>query len=311
MIDELRGTRRYYSIENLCAVFELTRQAWYNYLKRSELQIYQEHVVLERIREIRKELPKTGCIKLYKELNSGFLQRVGISMGRDAIFDLVRANDMLIKRKRKWVYTTNSFHRYKVHPDLVQRRPAARAEEIWVSDITYLRTNTDFVYLSLITDAYSRKIVGYHLSDNLKAMGCIKALKSALKIRMYPQRTLIHHSDRGTQYCCDDYVAELQSSGIQISMTQSGSPYDNAIAERVNGILKTEFDLEKTFTNLKQAARAVEEAIYKYNHLRLHTSCNFKTPEKAHEFENLPQKTKDNQILVKRYHQVEEEILAL
>ena len=223
MIDELRGTRKYYSIDNLCAVFGYTRQAWYNYLKRSELQIYQEHIVLERIQEIRKELPKTGCIKLYKELNNGFLQSVGISMGRDAIFDLVRANGMLIKRKRKWVYTTNSFHRYKVHPDLVQRRPAIQAEEIWVSDITYLRTSNDFVYLSLVTDAYSRKIVGFHLADNLKAIGCIKALKSALKARMYPERTLIHHSDRGTQYCCDDYVAVLKNRGIQISMRNPGA----------------------------------------------------------------------------------------
>lgn len=311
MIDELRGTRKYYSIDNLCAVFGYTRQAWYNYLKRSELQIYQEHIVLERIQEIRKELPKTGCIKLYKELNNGFLQSVGISMGRDAIFDLVRANGMLIKRKRKWVYTTNSFHRYKVHPDLVQRRPAIQAEEIWVSDITYLRTSNDFVYLSLVTDAYSRKIVGYHLADNLKAIGCIKALKSALKARMYPERTLIHHSDRGTQYCCDDYVAVLKNRGIQISMTQSGSPYDNAIAERVNGILKMEFDLERTFLSLKRASAAVEEAIYKYNHLRLHTSCDFKTPEKAHKFQDLPQTVRAKTVYVNKYQKQREETLVL
>ena len=311
MIDELRGTRKYYSIDNLCAVFGYTRQAWYNHLKRSELQIFQEHIVLERIQEIRKELPKTGCIKLYKELSNGFLQSVGISMGRDAIFELVRANGMLIKRKKKWVYTTNSFHRYKVHPDLVQRRPATRAEEIWVSDITYLRTSNDFVYLSLVTDAYSRKIVGYHLADNLKAIGCIKALKSALKARMYPERTLIHHSDRGTQYCCDDYVAVLKTSGIQISMTQSGSPYDNAIAERVNGILKLELDLERTFANLKRATTAVEEAIYKYNHLRLHMSCNFKTPEKAHKFENVPPQIKEKTVYINKYQKIEEESLAL
>ena len=311
MIDELRGTRRYYSIDHLCAVFGYTRQAWYNHLKRSELRIYQEHMVLDRIQEIRKELPKTGCIKLYKELNNGFLQRVGISMGRDAIFDLVRANDLLIKRKRKWVYTTNSFHRYKVHPDLVQRRPATPAEEIWVSDITYLHTSNDFVYLSLITDAYSRKIVGYHLADNLKAIGCIKALKSALKTRMYPERTLIHHSDRGTQYCCDDYVGVLKDSGIQISMTQSGSPYDNAIAERVNGILKMEFDLERTFPNLKRATAIVDEAILKYNHLRLHTSCNFKTPEMTHQFENVPQPIKQKTVHGNKYLKIKEESLAL
>lgn len=311
MIDELRGTRKYYSIDNLCAVFGYSRQAWYSHLRRSQLQIYQEHIVLQRIREIRKELPKTGCIKLYKELNNGFLQSVGISMGRDAIFDLVRSNGLLIKTKKKWVYTTNSFHRYKIHPDLVQRRPATRAEEIWVSDITYLRTSNDFVYLSLITDAYSRKIVGYHLADNLKAIGCIQALKSAFKRRMYAERTLIHHSDRGTQYCCDDYVTVLKQSGVQISMTQSGSPYDNAIAERVNGIMKMEFDLERTFLDLKHAAASVEEAIYKYNHLRLHTSCNYQTPENTHQLENVPRTIRKEMADVNKYPKESAEKLVL
>jgi putative transposase len=286
VISELRGSRKYYSIDNLCAVFGYCRQAWYSHIRRSELQAFQEHIVLQRIHEIRKELPKTGCIKLYKELNKGFLQQVGINMGRDAIFDLVRANDMLIKTKKKWVYTTNSFHRYKIHPDLVQRRPATRAEEIWVSDITYLRISSSFVYLSLITDAFSRKIIGYHLANNLKAIGCIKALKNALKARIYPDRTLIHHSDRGTQYCCDDYIAVLKQHGLQVSMTQSGSPYDNALAERVNGILKIEFDLERTFPTISRATTCVEQAIYKYNHLRLHASCDFKTPEITHQQEN-------------------------
>ena len=300
MIAELKGTRKYYSIDHLCSVFGYCRQAWYNHIKRSELQLFQEHIVLQRIREIRKDLAKTGCIKLYKELNGGFLQSVGISMGRDAIFDLVRANGMLIKAKKKWVYTTNSFHRYKIHPDLVQRRPATRAEEIWVSDITYLRTSTCFIYLSLITDAYSRKIIGYHLANNLKAIGSIKALKSALKARTYPERRLIHHSDRGTQYCCDDYITVLKQGGIQISMTQSGSPYDNAIAERVNGILKMEFDLERTFKNMSRATVSVEKAIYKYNNLRLHTSCNFQTPEKTHKLENVAPKIKEETV----YHRM-------
>lgn len=298
MISELRGTRKYYSIDNLCAAFGYCRQAWYNHIKRSELQVFQEHIVLQRIYEIRKELPKTGCIKLYKELNNGFLQKVGIHMGRDAIFDLVRNNGMLIKTKKKWVYTTNSFHRYKIHPDLVQRRPATRAEEIWVSDITYLRISNCFVYLSLITDAYSRKIIGYHLANNLKAIGCIKALKIALKARVYPDRTLIHHSDRGTQYCCDDYIAVLKQHGLQVSMTQSGSPYDNALAERVNGILKIEFDLERTFTTISRATTCVDQAIYKYNHLRLHASCDFKTPAVTHQQENQNPATQKKPILL-------------
>jgi putative transposase len=202
VISELKGTREHYSIDNLCAAFGYTRQAWYNHLRRTELHHFQQHIVLEKIQEIRMHLPMTGCIKLYKALNDGFLQGVGISMGRDAVFNLLRLNGMLIKTKKKWVRTTDSFHRYKVHPDLVQRRPATEVEQIWVSDITYLRTATGFAYLSLVTDAFSRKIVGYHLASNLKAIGCIKALKNALRNRIYPERVLIHHSDRGTQYCC-------------------------------------------------------------------------------------------------------------
>jgi transposase InsO family protein len=282
VIRELRGTRKHYSLDNICAAFGYTRQAWYNHLKRSELQFFQEHLVLQKIKEIRRDLPKTGCIKLYKELNKGFLQALGISMGRDAVFDLVRQNGMLVKSKKRHVYTTNSFHRYKIHPDLVQRRPANRVEEIWVSDITYISTVTGFTYLSLVTDAYSRKIVGHYLSTNLKAAGCIKALNHAVANRLYPKECLIHHSDRGTQYCCDDYVSILRQKEIQISMTQTGSPYDNAIAERVNGILKAEFELYKIFKSYKQASEAVEQAIYKYNNLRLHASCNYQTPEITH-----------------------------
>lgn len=287
MIAELRGTRKYYSLDNLCGAFGYTRQAWYNHLKRSELQTFQEYIVLQRIKEIRKDLPKTGCIKLYKELNNGFLQALGISMGRDAVFDIVRENGMLVKSKKRHVVTTNSFHRYRIHPDLVQRRHPQQAEEIWVSDITYITTMAGFNYLSLVTDAYSRKIIGYYLSINLKAEGCIKALDRAVASRIYPEKALIHHSDRGTQYCCDDYVSKLRGKAIQISMTQTGSPYDNAIAERVNGILKTEFDLYKNFKSHSQASTAVDDAIYKYNNLRLHASCNYQTPENTHNHEKI------------------------
>lgn len=303
MMIELRGSRKYYSIANLCGVFEYTRQAWYAHLKRTELQVFQEHIVLQRIKEIRKELPKTGCIKLYKELNNGFLQALGIAMGRDAVFDLVRENGMLVRSKKRYVRTTNSFHRYRIHPDLVQRRPAQRAEEIWVSDITYITTIAGFTYLSLVTDAYSRKIVGHYLSTNLKASGCLKALDRAIQSRIYPESELTHHSDRGTQYCCDDYVSQLRKKEINISMTQTGSPYDNAIAERVNGILKTEFDLYRTFKSYSQASSAVEHAIYKYNNLRLHASCGYQTPESTHNGENAKQNTLNN-AYVNKYQEV-------
>ena len=300
MIAELKGTRKYYSLSNICSAFGYTRQAWYNHLKRSELQTFQEHLVLQRIREIRRELPRTGCIKLYKELNNGFLQKLGINMGRDAVFNLVRDNGMLIKSKKRYAVTTNSFHRFKVHPDLVQRRAAQWAEEIWVSDITYITTIAGFTYLSLVTDAYSRKIVGHYLSKDLKASGCIIALNKALSERIYPENTLIHHSDRGTQYCCDDYVSMLKQKQISISMTQTGSPYDNAIAERVNGILKIEFDLYKTFSSYDQASRAVEHAIFKYNNLRLHASCNYKTPESTHGQRKIDEKAQ-NTVYVNHY----------
>ena len=284
MICELRGTRRHYSIDNLCLVFGYTRQAWYNHLKRSERQVFQEHIVLQKIRE---ELPKTGCIKLYKAFNNGFLQALGIAMGRDAVFDLVRENGMLVKSKKRYVRTTDSFHRYRVHPDLVQRRHAQWAEEIWVSDITYITTLAGFAYLSLVTDAYSRKIVGYYLSVDLKASGCIKALNQAIQTRLYPDQVLIHHSDRGTQYCCDEYISRLREKQILVSMTQTGSPYDNAIAERVNGILKTEFDLYKTFRSHSHASSEIDHAIYKYNDLRLHASCNYQAPENTHKKKQL------------------------
>lgn len=302
MIEELRGTRKYYSIDNLCAAFGYTRQSWYNHLRRSELEVFQEHIVLQKIKEIRCALPKTGCIKLYKELNNGFLQTLGIAMGRDAVFNLVRKNGLLIKSKKRHIYTTNSFHRYKIHPDLVQRRPAWRAEEIWVSDITYITTVSGFTYLSLVTDAYSRKIVGYYLSTDLKASGCLKALDQAVKARIYQDQPLIHHSDRGTQYCCDDYISRLRQQQIQISMTQTGSPYDNAIAERVNGILKSEFDLYKTFKSYTQASAAVDTAIYRYNNLRLHTSCDYQTPENTHRKE-IYSKINTNPLDVNQYQE--------
>jgi len=292
VIFELRGTRKHYSIDNLCAAFGYTRQAWYNHLKSEQLQAIKEHIVLEEILAIREDLPMTGCLKLHIKLNNGFLQHHGIAMGRDAVFNLVRSNGLLIKPRRKWVYTTNSSHRFRIYPDLVQRRAAIRAEEIWVSDITYLRTTTGFLYLSLVTDAYSRKIVGYHLASDLKAIGCIKAINHAIKNRLYPSRPLIHHSDRGTQYCSDDYVRLLKENNIQISMTQSGSPYDNAIAERINGILKIELGLEKTFKSAAHAKACVDLSIYKYNNIRMHTSCEFQTPQNTHVSENIVPKQK-------------------
>ena len=179
--------------------------------------------------------------------------------------------------------TTHSDHRYGKWPDLTTTAKIRAAGELWVSDITYLRTKTGFVYLSLITDAYSKKIVGYHLSQSLKAQSCIIALNKAITGGQYNATKLIHHSDRGIQYCCDEYVTRLQSSNIRISMTQSGSPYENAIAERVNGILKNELGLNNVFEGYKTAVGPTHNAIDLYNNLRPHMSCGYLTPQQAHD----------------------------
>jgi len=254
----------------------------------------KEALILEKVRLIRNKQPKIGVVKLRVILQQE-LEKEHLKIGRDCFFRLLRENGLLIKSKRRHFVTTNSNHHFKIWPDLVNRRPAIMPEEIWVSDITYIRCKSDFAYLSLVTDAYSRKIVGYQLSHNLKAEGCIKAFTMAYKTRIYPKRPLIHHSDRGIQYCCDAYVKLLLHHQIGISMTQSGSPYDNAIAERVNGILKNEYGLNQTQLSFAQAEQAVQSAIYLYNFQRPHFSCELKTPQYRHA-EGMNRRKQNNQF---------------
>lgn len=272
------------SLQSICGLFGRSRQSWYHLDEHKSRRILKKKLVIELVEQIRNELPKTGTIKLQSMLKDSFKDH-RISMGRDSLFTLLREENMLIKHKKRYTTTTNSHHHFRIWPDLVNRRASTMAEEIWVSDITYLRTQNGFIYLSLITDAYSRKIVGYHLSHNLKASGPLKAFKMAAKNRLYPERKLIHHSDRGIQYCCTEYVQVLLNNNIAISMTQGGSPYDNAIAERVNGILKGEFGLSEIFSSYSQALGTLVVSIDKYNKLRRHFSCDLLTPQqKHHEF---------------------------
>lgn len=271
-------------VATLCGLFGKSRQAWYDLQGRKQQELFHEQVVVELVQQKRALLPRVGGIKLFAMLR-GELADHRISIGRDAFYSVLRDNELLVPSKRRYAVTTQSNHRFKKWPDLVQRRRPVLAEEIWVSDITYLRTQSGFIYLSLITDAFSRKIVGYHLSQSLKATGCIAALNKAISGRSYPDRPLIHHSDRGIQYCCDAYVKVLLDNKFQISMTQDGSPYDNAVAERVNGILKAEFDLYRTFDSYRDAINPVCRAIAAYNTIRPHFSCNLQTPNQAHERE--------------------------
>ncbi len=269
------------SFKEICQLFGKSRQAWYDINQRGSDNLLQEELLLQWVHDIRLSLPRTGTIKLRSMLAINQANH-DIKIGRDAFFSLLRKHDMLIKPKKKYVRTTQSYHRFKRWPNLIERWVPDRPEQLWVSDITYLRIEDGFIYLSLITDAFSRKIVGYHLSQKLKVNGCIASLQKAIKSRADPFLELIHHSDRGIQYCCDDYVQLLQAHDIRISMTQSGSPYDNAIAERVNGILKQEFGLDAIFKSYSHTIDPVAKAIYTYNNIRPHFSCSLKTPAETH-----------------------------
>lgn len=229
-------------------------------------------------------MPYIGTRKLHYLLSS-VLQEHDISIGRDQLFDLLSANQLLIRRrKRRKAITTNSDHPFRKYPNLVKGLSIKEPNRLWVSDITYISLRSQFAYLSLVTDAYSKKIVGYCLYPTLQKEGSMKALFKALETITQPlETTLIHHSDRGLQYCCSEYIKVLTENGIIISMTEKGDPYENAIAERVNGILKHEFGLNKCFDDYETAVEAVAKSVEVYNTIRPHSSCNYMTPSLAHQ----------------------------
>jgi len=202
--------------------------------------------------------------------------------GRDYLFDLLAAHKLLIRSRKRKAITTDSRHWMHKYQNLIRETVIDRPEQLWVSDITFIRMINGFVYLSLVTDAYSRKIVGYSLQKNLLAVGCVSALQMALSNRMDKDAALMHHSDRGSQYCCKDYVSLLCNNKIKISMTNNGDPYENALAERVNGIIKTEFGLYSSQYGFHETCALVEQAITSYNDLRPHSSCDYLTPTEAH-----------------------------
>ena len=270
------------AIGTLCGLFGKTRQAYYEHGWQAANGQLQEEFVLDLATEARKVLKKEGAVKLLGSLRPA-LQSHNIRMGRDRFFKLLRKHNMMQKRKKNHVRTTWSDHHYRKWPNLIKGLEVLKPQQHWVSDITYLRTEKGFMYLSLITDGYSRKIVGYHVSQNLRVQGCLIALNKAIKsLNGYVPQSLIHHSDRGIQYCCDQYVSALQTNQIRISMTQTGSPYENPVAERVNGILKTELDLDRIFEGYSEATGATHKAIDLYNRLRQHMSCDNLTPDQAH-----------------------------
>ncbi len=239
-----------------------------------------ERAVVEFVKRERRAQPKLGVRKLSILLEAE-LSEAGVSMGRDRMFELLRERDMLIVRKRQFVKTTDSRHGFRIWPNLIRNVDPSMPNQVWVSDLTYVRTDEGFMYLSLITDAFSRKIVGFDISDTLEATGCIRALKMALKQLPEGARP-IHHSDRGTQYCCDAYTKLLRRTGCPISMTEVNHCYENALAERVNGILKGEYALGQGFRNKHQAVHVARQAVTLYNERRPHTSLNYRFPAEVH-----------------------------
>jgi len=264
----------------LCKLFGKSRQAYYK--KNWELsdQEQEELIVLDMVAQVRRELPGLGLRKLYMCLYRPFRSN-GIKMGRDKLNTLLRKHGLLITKRKRLPKTTQSNHWFRKYNNLLKDLEVTSSEQVWVADITYISIGYDFNYLSLITDAYSRKIMGYHLHHQLTNEGTIKALKMALSNRI-TCGYLVHHSDRGVQYCSYDYVDILRKEGIEISMTEFGEAYENPIAERVNGILKTEFGLSQVYRSRTQALIAVEQSIKAYNNLRPHMSCDWLTPEAAH-----------------------------
>jgi transposase InsO family protein len=264
-------------------VFGRTRQAWYKQHRKVDNTDIQSAILLAHVRDVRKDIPRIGTRKLHYLLQP-VLQQHKIQVGRDKFFDLLAMHSMLVRRrKRRKAITTNSDHPFYKYPNLIKDIDPVRPEHIWVSDITYLRLINGFAYLSLVTDAYSRKIVGYCLYPTLERKGPVKAAKMALANRhRNKNQPLIHHSDRGLQYCCADYISLMEQHNISISMTEKGDPYENAIAERMNGILKHQFDLNSTFRNFTEANMAVDKAITAYNNLYPHGSCDYLTPQQAH-----------------------------
>ena len=264
----------------MCGLFGYTRQAWYDTNKRQSQSQLSEVLVLNEAKKLRKEHKKMGCEKMH-DLMTAFLHEHQIKMGRDKFFYLMSEHGLQVRRTKRKARTTNSNHLFKRYPNIVRDIELTSAGKLWVSDITYIRTKFGFVYLSLITDAYSKKIVGWCLWPDLTSTGALNALKMGTESEKVTNK-LIHHSDRGIQYCCYDYVNYLKGCNIQISMTENGDPYENAVAERVNGILKDEYDLYNTFEDYNGAHEAVKIAVNKYNNQRPHRSCNMHTPAQAH-----------------------------
>lgn len=238
--------------------------------------------MLAKVAKVRQEHPRIGGRKLYSLLEQDLRQQ-GIKLGRDALFSLLSAHNLLIRKRRRKALTTFSRHRFRKYPNLIREITILRPNQVWVADITYWFTEAGCLYLCLLTDAYSRRIMGFAVADTLATGHARRALEMALRqITKRAGRNLIHHSDRGIQYCSQEYLDVLAPFHIQVSMTENSDPLENAIAERVNGILKQEYLSHHPVCSLLEAERQVEQAVFLYNYKRPHLSCDMRSPNEAH-----------------------------
>lgn len=272
------------ALAKLCSWFGITRQAYYQNSWKAIDTSVEEELVIQQIKEIRKSHRRMGTRKLYEKLTP-FMQEHGIKIGRDALFNLVAANHLQIRRRKRRITTTQSFHWLRKYPNLIRDFTPISPNQLWVSDITYWKINNNqHLYISFITDAFSHKIISYHIAQTLDAVESIKALKMAL-LTLNPniKYQLIHHSDRGIQYCSKDYVKLLQDNNIMISMTENGDPLENAIAERVNGIIKEEYLHEYKVNSISEAQVLLKHVVELYNDDRPHMSIGNLTPNQIHQ----------------------------
>jgi len=286
----MKDTYAAISLTRLCRLLGVTRQAYYQHFWNVSDITVEHQLVLDQVSKIRQLHPAIGTRKLYYLLQS-FLLEHQIKIGRDALFDLLAANKLLVRKRRRRVNTTQSHHWLKKYSNLIKDWHPVKPNQLWVADITYIPLTTGFLYLSLITDAYSHKIMGYAVGDNLEAVHTTKALRMALNNITEAPENLIHHSDRGIQYCSFDYVTVLKKNNIQISMTENGDPLENPVAERINGILKEEYLRHYPLTHQGQVTELVTEVVERYNTLRPHQSINMITPEIVHEKQLLINRT--------------------
>ena len=271
-----------FALGRICQLFGITRQAYYQHYWQYESVSFEQELIVRQVLRIRQSHRRIGGRKLYEMLEPFMLEHQ-IKMGRDALFDVLSSHNLLVKRRKRKVYTTNSFHWLHKYPNLIRDYHPLEPNQLWVSDITYWKINLGYVYISFVTDAYSHKIVGYHVAETLESIETIKALKMAINQLDNPVKELIHHSDRGIQYCSSRYVQLLNENHIIISMTENGDPLENALAERINGIIKNEYLECYEVDTLYRARQLLDQVIQLYNDERPHMSIGSKTPSLVHQ----------------------------